>query len=578
MRALALGFSALVAFGGMASAQTIYPLDRATILAGSRFDVKVEFPSPADPAKVRVTINGRDAKDVVGEQPAFIAREDNRDVSAIAIKGASIDDPGNYEVTATDGDHSATVTWEVFAAAEPRRAKNVILMIGDGMAMANVTAARMLSGGIEQGKYRRTLFMDGLPHMATVGTSGSDSIVTDSANSASAYNTGHKSAVNALGAYASRASNTLQHPRVETLAEVAKRKLGMSVGIVTNTEIQDATPAAVFAHTRRRADYIPITDQMLAFSPDVAMGGGSASFLPKSVPGSKRGDDRDMIAAFRNAGYAFADTRTALLDAEAKMPDKLLGLFHLGNMDGALDRFYLKKGTVDRFPDQPDLTEEVFAALQVLEKNPNGFYLMIESGLLDKFNHPLDWERSVYDTILLDRTLKVVLAWIGDRNDTLLIVVPDHTHAVGIVGTVDDNIQAAEMRDKIGTYGEAGFPNYPPADERGYPPTVDVSKRLAMFYADFPDYFETDKPALDGPRRPAVRNGADGPYVANEKYNGQGAQLRHGNLPHKADSGVHSADDALLRAAGPGSELFHGFVDNTFVFRVMAESLGLGRQ
>jgi len=247
-------------------------------------------------------------------------------------------------------------------------------------------------------------------------------------------------------------------------------------------------------------------------------------------------------------------------------------------MDGALDRFYLKKGTVPRFPDQPDLTEQVTVALQVLEKNPNGFYLMIESGLIDKFNHPLDWERSVYDTILLDRTIKVVQDWMGDRNDTLLIVVPDHTHGVGIVGTVRDDIQAAEMRDKVGTYAAAGFPNYPPADERGYPPSVDVSRRLAMFYADFPDYYETYKPNLEGPRVPAIKGGPDGGFVANEKANGPGAQFRAGNLPRTADTGVHAADDALLRASGPGSERLHGFVDNTFVFRAMAESLGLGRQ
>ena len=75
--------------------------------------------------------------------------------------------------------------------------------------MANVTGARILAGEIKEGRYLRTLTMDGLPGMTTVGTSGTDSIVTDSANSQSAYNTGHKSAVNALGVCASRATNTL---------------------------------------------------------------------------------------------------------------------------------------------------------------------------------------------------------------------------------------------------------------------------------------------------------------------------------------------------------------------------------
>ncbi len=576
MRAAVIGLAAGLLASGAAFAQVIYPIDRAAILAGSRFDFKVEFPGLADPSRVRVTLNNRDPAAALGRAAEFIAREDSKDASALLLRDVSINQPGEYIVTATDGDQTATVTWDVYAATGPRRAKNVVLMIGDGMAMANVTAARILVGGIEQGKYRRPLAMDGLPQMATVGTSGTDSIVTDSANSASAYNTGHKSAVNALGVYASRAADTLAHPKVETLGEIVKRRLGMSVGIVTNTEIQDATPAGVFAHTRRRSDYVPITDQLLAFGAEVVMGGGSASFLPQSVPGSRRRDGRDMIAAFRDGGYAFADTAAALSAAADPSTTKLLGLFNLGNMDGALDRFYLKKGSVGRFPDQPDLTEQVSAALRVLERNPAGFFLMIESGLIDKFNHPIDWERSVYDTIMLDHALKTVLDWAGTRDDTLVIVVPDHTHGVGIVGTVRDEVQAEQMRDRVSVYADAGFPNYPAPDARGYPPSVDVSRRLAMFYASFPDYYETYRPSLDGPRVPAVRSGPNGPYVANEKGNMPGAQLRTGNLPRDAEQGVHSADDALLRATGPGSERLRGFVDNTFVFRAMAEALGLG--
>ena len=578
MRTAIIGLAALAALCAPARAQVIYPIDRAEILAGSRFDLKIEFPNLVDAARVKVTVNGRDYARALGRAGDLVAREDGQDASSVMLRDVTINEPGIYAVTASDGDHSASVTWEVYAANGPRQARNVILMVGDGMSMANVTAARLLAGEMKEGRYRRRLAMDGLPQMATVGTSGSDSIITDSANSASAYNTGHKSAVNAFGAYASRAKNSLAGPKVETLAEIVKRELGVSIGIVTNTEIQDATPAAVFAHTRRRADYGPITDQLLAFAPDVAMGGGAATFLPQSVPGSKRHDDRDMIGAFHDNGYAFVGTREALMKAAETPPQKLLGLFHLGNMDGALDRFYLKKGAVPAFPDQPDLTEQVSAALRVLERNPAGFFLMIESGLIDKFNHPLDWERSVYDTIMLDQTLKVVLDWIGDRDDTLVIVVPDHTHGMGIVGTVRSDAEAMQMRDKVGVYEHAGFPNYPPPDARGYPPSVDVSRRLAMFYAAFPDYYETYRPSLDGPRVPAVGPGKKGPFTANETFDVPGAQLRYGNLPRDAESGVHSMDDALLRAAGPGSQQLHGFIDNTTVYRAMAEALGLGRQ
>jgi alkaline phosphatase len=563
---------------GAATAQTIYPIDRAEILAGSRFDLKVEFPGVASEAAVSVTLNGAPIATALGRPASFIAREDDQPASSLLLRDASIAAPGTYTVTASDGTNTASVTWEVYAAGQARQARNVILFVADGMAVANVTAARILGRGIEQGRYRGQLTIDRMPHMAMVGTSGSDSIVTDSANSAHAYNTGHKSAVNALGVYASRARGNTDHPRVETLASLAQRRLGMAVGIVTNTEIQDATPAAVFAHNRRRSEYQNITDQLLESGASVILGGGSASFLPRSTPGSRRTDERNMIDVFRQQGYGFVDSATTLNAAAADPATRrLLGLFNIGNMDGALDRFYLRRGSVERFPDQPDLTEQVRAAITVLERNPAGFFLMVESGLIDKFNHPLDWERAAYDTIMLDHAVKVAMDWAAGREDTLIIVVPDHTHGMGIVGTVDDARPGPDMRDRVGVYDQAGFPNYPPPDARGYPATVDVSRRLAFFYAGFPDHYETFRPRLEGPNVPAVRQGGSGPYVANERYNIPGAQLRIGNLPRAADTGTHTADDAVLRAWGPGAERFRGFVDNTFVFRVMAETLGLGR-
>jgi alkaline phosphatase len=215
------------------------------------------------------------------------------------------------------------------------------------------------------------------------------------------------------------------------------------------------------------------------------------------------------------------------------------------------------------------------AAIQVLSRNPDGFFLMVEAALIDKFNHPLDWERAVYDTIMLSNAVQVAKDFAGKRNDTLIIVTPDHTHGLAIVGTVDDAKPGADMRDKVGTYAEAGYPNYPAPDKDGYPPSVDVSKRLAVFFADFPDYYETYRPKLDGPFEPAAKDPTGKQFVANEKYKADGAQLRGGNLPRSSDVGVHSADDAVLTATGPGSEKFRGFMDNTEVFRVMADALGL---
>jgi len=320
---------------------------------------------------------------------------------------------------------------------------------------------------------------------------------------------------------------------------------------------------------------------LFAAKPDVLMGGGSAHFLPKGENGGRRADSSDYIAKFRDAGYAVATTAAEMNEA-AKHSDKLLGLFNPGNMDGALDRRYLKGGTVKKFPEQPDLTEQVSAALDVLSRNRQGFFLMVESGLIDKYTHALDMERAVYDTIMLDNAVRLARDWAKARgDDTLILVLPDHNHPISLIGTIDDDMTAAPkapLRDRVGAYDKAGFPNYPAPDKDGYPPRVDVSRRLAIFSASSPDYYETFRPKLDEPNDPTVTGSTKGTYEPNERYrNAPGAMLRLGNLPRYLNASVHSGEDVILTATGPGSERVRGQIDNTEVFRIMAEALGLGQ-
>jgi alkaline phosphatase len=561
------------------AATTIYPIHKATILAGSRFDFKVEFDRALKPGEAKVTINGVDHAQVLGRAAEFVEKEKGVEKSALILRDVVLAQPGYYRVTAFDGKESTqVVTWEVFGGDGARTAKNAILFVGDGLSVAHRTAARILSKGIAEGKYHAALAMDAMPHMALVGTSGVDSVITDSANSAAAYATGHKSSVNALGVYADRTPDTLDDPKVETISSLVKRKLNMAVGVVTNTEVEDATPAAMVAHTRRRSDYDVIVEQFFKSGADVLMGGGSANFLPKSVPGSRRKDDTDFIAAFRQAGYTLATTEQEML-AAAKTPSttKLLGLFHTGNMDGVWDRKFTKQGTVSRFPNQPDLVEMTTSAIEVLSRNPNGFFLMVESGNIDKYSHPLDWERAVMDTIMLDNAVAAAKAWAEPRKDTLILVLADHSHGLSIVGTVDDNAKGEQMRDKVGVYADAGYPNYPPANAEGYPDRLDVSKRLAVFFANFPDHYETFRPKPDGVFTPAIQ-APDKTYVANEQYKSvPGAVFRSGILPRNASQGVHTGEDIVVTATGPGAQYVYGFMENTEIFRVLAIALGLGR-
>lgn len=567
--------------GSAALAQTIYPIDRAEILSGAQFDFKIEFPDRVDPAKLKVTVNGQDYAAAFGRAGTFVEREDNKDQSALLLRDVALMAPGAVTVEASDGARSRKVTWTVYDTP-PRKAKNVILFIGDGMSISHRVAARLLSKGIAEGKSLGKLAMDEMPHMALVATAGSDSIITDSANSASAYSTGHKSAVNAMGVYADRTASPFDDPKVETIASLVKRRHNMAVGIVTNTEIEDATPAAMVAHTRRRAAYDEIVEQFFAAKPEVLMGGGNANFLPKASPGSKRKDDVDYVVRFRDAGYAMATTAGELNGLAAKSETRqLLGLFAAGNMDGVLDRKFLKGGGVKKFPEQPDLTEQVQAALTVLSKNEAGFFLMVESGLIDKYAHVLDMERAVYDTIMLDNAVRLTKDWASKRgDDTLILVVSDHTHPNSIVGTINDDMSTTPnvpFRERVGVYEKAGFPNYPTPDADGYPSRVDVSRRIAIFSASLPDHYETFRPKLDDPNDPTVKADDAGSFKANDKYKDiPGAVLRPGNLPAMIGASVHSGEDVILTATGPGSERVRGSMDNTDVFRVMVEALGLG--
>lgn len=563
------------AFALNSFAQTIYPIDRATMMVDGKFDFKVEFDEIVKPEQVKITINGKDFTKVLGSNNIeFVEKEDDEPVSAIWLRNVSIQEPGKYQVTAQANGKSSKVNWTVYRTPDIAKAKNVIFFLGDGLSVAHRTGARILSKGVTEGKANSLLAMDTLPVTGFIGTSSTDAITADSANTMSAYMTGHKSAINALGVYVSRSKDNLNHPKQETLGELIKRKTNKSLGIVSDAELEDATPAAIVSHTRRRADKNKIAGMLYEVKPDVLLGGGSAYFLPKSVPGSKRKDDINYIEKFKADGYQLVTTNTELTHI-AKDTKQLLGLFHTGNMDTVLDRRFLKTEATKKFPDQPDLTTMTQTALDVLSQNPDGFFLMVESALIDKSSHPLDWERALMSTIMFDKSIEIAKKFAEKHPDTLIIVTGDHTHGLSLIGTVDDNKPGDDMREKVGVYAAAGYPNYEDKNQDGYPDRLDVSKRLAAFFNNYPDYYETFRPKLDGLFVPAIKN-EKGEYVANEAYKSvPGAVLRTGILPKSESNGVHAIDDIVIQAQGSGSEAIKGYMENSDIFKVIVDSFAI---
>ncbi len=579
MRKIVAALVATTFLAGAIQAAEVYPLDRATILTGSPFDFKVEFASVVKPEDVKITVNGQDYKAALGKDAEFVAEEKNKDKvlgSAVILRGVTLASAGDYKVEVSAGSETKAITWTVYGTPAQAKAKNVIFLIADGLSVAHRTAARIMSKGMTEGKANGRLNMDDVPPVAFIGTSATDAVATDSANTMSAYMTGHKTAVNAIGVYADRTPASLDDPKVETIAEALRRQTKKSIGIISTAELQDATPAAVVAHTRKRGDKADINGMLFDVKPDVLLGGGSAYFLPQATAGSKRKDDKDYIALFKEAGYTLATSKAELATAAGTNTGKILGLFHTGNMDTALDREFLKKGTTAKFPDQPGLVEMTKVALGELSKNPDGFFLMVEAANVDKMSHPLDWDRAVVDTIEFDKAVGVAREFAAKNPDTLIVVTGDHTHGVSIIGTVDDDKPGTEMREKVGTYAEAGFPNYEDKDGDGYPDKVDVSRRLFLNANNGPDHYETFRPKLDGPFTPAVQNEKK-EYVANEQYKDvPGAVFVPGIIPKSSDSGVHAVDDVVLQAEGPGAEGFRGYMEQSDVYKGLAEAFALG--
>jgi len=569
---------------------TILPIDRAKFLAGARFDLRVEAEN-VDPSTAQIAVsidNGGTAQLLAAEPLRSSAKESSLEAMwrEVAFKT-----PGNYTLTATltDADQtlSQTVNWQVVAAdTNGKKAKNVILFIGDGMGQAPITAARIVSRGMTQGKYNGFLEIDTMDVYGHVTTSGMDSIATDSANSASAYATGHKTAVNAMGVYPDNTEDPNDDPRVENLAELLKRSRDMAIGLVTTSDVTDATPAAFFAHTRRRSQLAYIAAQ--AFeperAPDVLMGGGYDKFIPQG-DGSSRTDDRDLTAEAAAGGYSVVTTRAEL--AAAKGAKKLLGLFRPGNMNVYMDREVLRDPAVlgsaapglspkvlagGPWLDQPTLWETTAAAIDTLAQNSNGFFLMVEGASIDKQEHPLDWQRAVYDLIEMDQALGYAKRWAKSRGDTLIVVTADHNHSMSVVGVHDRS--KGTGREGNGVYDAAGFPNFTHSNGDVFPDDPNPSRTLFMGFSNHPDFRENYDVNLPGPLEPALIDASTKTAQPNPEL-APDAELQIGNLDPTQTNCVHTVDDIAIFAAGPSAQRFAGLLDNTEVFHGIVDALGL---
>ncbi|KAG0340598.1 hypothetical protein BG000_011640 [Podila horticola] len=598
----------------------IFPPDRAHFIAGAKFDVRVEVqsegsnasPDPSYTLQIQKldlpqsTTTDDDNDEYTPRQRRFAraASSPPQDFSTFLHT-----QPGPQETWNFTYFKDAAAYWKARDGdTTTSTAVNVVSTAWRQVQLAMITAARLLSKPHSSGHYLQKLHLDQFPVLGHVMTHSMDSLITDSANSASAYNTGHKSSVNALGVYPDSSPDPFDDPKQELLAELMRRrskKLGGrgGVGIVTTAAVWDATPAAVFSHTRRRDEGARIIDQMIhgpnAVVADVYMGGGGNKF--HSNEGGESWNGTDYYAAYtKEHGYTVVHDMTSMLAYEGS--DPLLGIFHAGNMNVWLDRNVYKHnlnspgssplGGDAPALDQPNLDQMVIKGLEVLDRRHRneGWFMMAEAAAVDIMMHPLDYDRALADLLELDSTVGKTKAWLkrqGLDKDTLIIVTADHGHSFDVYGSVDtqyfnsfESGQDLEKKNSIGTYEFSGWPSYVDADGDGFPDEWDVQYTLAAGTAAFPSHREDFQVNINGTRVPAVAQGNShhhyDEYVPNPGDNVHGGFLKTGTLKAEANNGVHSFQDVPLFAMGPGSEAFAGVMDNTEVFHKIAQALGLG--
>ncbi len=292
----------------------------------------------------------------------------------------------------------------VVSAQAGQAPRNVILMIGDGMGLAQVAMARL---SLDSGK---ALKMDSMRAGGMAKTQSANALVTDSAAAGTALATGFKTNNGMI-------SMLPDGTRVETILEAAQ-KLGKAAGLVTTTTITHATPATFGSHVSSRGSEADIAPQYIESKIDVLMGGGKEFFIPKSVTGSRRADDKDLLSDARKLGYQVLESREQLAESTST---KLLGLFQ---MDALTTN-----------PPEPTLAQMTTKAIDTLSKDPQGFFLMVEGGQIDWQCHANNARGAIKQTLDFDAAVGEALKFDSTRKDTLVIVTADHeTGGLTILG------------------------------------------------------------------------------------------------------------------------------------------------
>ncbi len=467
------------------------------------------------------------------------------------------------------------------------KAKNVVLFIGDGMGVSTVTAARILEGQM-QGKdgEEHQLYFDKFPFAGLAKTYNVDAQTPDSAGTMTAMVSGVKTDVGVIGVdedIVRGNCSTVSGNELVTALELAELN-GKSTGIISTARITHATPAATYAKSADRnwedisdmpADAISegctdIASQLINFEAnlesrftdadvdgiEVVFGGGRRHFLPRdaafnsadassSVEGD-RTDGRDLTAewqqAYPNGVYVMDESGFKGLNTATT--ERVFGLFNESHMQYEADRGNDIAG-------EPSIAEMTKTAIEVLDNNQDGFFLMVESGRIDHAHHAGSAYGALTDTIAFAEAVRVADELTND-DDTLIIVTADHGHVFTIAGYPK---RGNPILGKVVTVGAEDAAT----DADGLPYTT-LGYTNGRGFRDFGD----SQTNADATYALASDTGRKDLSDVNTQSPGF-----HQEALVPLSSETHSGEDIGIYAKGPGAFLVNGTNEQNMVYHIM---------
>ncbi|MDQ1253852.1 MAG: alkaline phosphatase [Euryarchaeota archaeon] len=451
---------------------------------------------------------------------------------------------------------SSSADYSKLSGNSDTRIKNVIVLIPDGCSQSEETLARWYSG--------KPLELDNLV-TGTVSTYSTDSVITDSSAAVTAFATGYKTTNGfiSIGPSNSTVLSTLEMPPeklqyrpLATVLEASKLK-GKATGLVATSRVTHATPAGFASHVDNRDNETQIAEQMVYENIDVVFG-GAASYLVPKAEGGKRTDGENLTKVLLNRGYKYVDSKDKMMNLSS---GKAWGLFASSHMNADIDRAELA-------PTEPSLSEMTGKALQLLSKDKDGFFLMVEGSQVDWANHANDPIYAVTDFLAFDRAVKAAVDFAKKDGHTIVLVFPDHnTGSLSIGSDSDTDYTHTSVEDLIAPLKGMKLSSTGLATKIGTDTSsANIKAQIKTWWGidatdkDINDITLLMKPVNEGGKALSLSYAISEAISRNHTVIGW---TTHG----------HDGSDVPLYAYGP--ERLTGHVDNTEIAKYIAKELGL---